>query len=81
MLQRVVGRVVGAEFRREVPQNSYADGVRHLVILMNHRRTQEGIGVSGLEGRCGFSMVGYSLAIIAATASQSERLASRCTRE
>jgi hypothetical protein len=52
MLQRVVGRVMGAELRIEVAQDSNANGVGHMGILNNARGTQATIEAYGLEGRC-----------------------------
>lgn len=52
MLQRVVGRVMGAELRIEVAQDSNANGVGHMGILNNARGTQATIEAHGLEGRC-----------------------------
>jgi hypothetical protein len=52
VLQRLVGRGMGAELRIEVAQDSNANGVGHMGILNNARETQATIAGCRLEGRC-----------------------------
>jgi hypothetical protein len=64
MLQRVCGRGVGTKFRIEVTKDSDANGVTHVVIVLERLGTVAG---SRLEAWCreGARELGYSILLAA----------------
>jgi hypothetical protein len=64
VLQGVVGGMVGAEFGIEIAQDSYANGIGHIVILINGAKAQGGIAAGGLEGRCQRQVLGVRCQVL-----------------